>query len=258
MLFYFSATGNTRQVALWIAERLGERAVDIETISGAYSYRLDKDERLGFAFPVYFGTVPSIVADFLGRLHVEVESGYYGYIITTSGPAPANAVGQMRRLMLKHGLTLNAAFSVKTIDTFLPFFTLPDGAERARLESETEVQAKFAAEQIADRTRTSLRKDIFERMTTRFESPIYYVARKTRAFCVSDACTGCGLCASHCPSHAIELSDETHKPKWVRAECMLCLRCLHHCPHEAIDYGRWTRGKSRYREAWGSVSKTET
>ena len=68
MLFYFSATGNTRQVALWIAERLGERAVDIETISGAYSYRLDKDERLGFAFPVYFGTVPSIVADvFMSR-----------------------------------------------------------------------------------------------------------------------------------------------------------------------------------------------
>ncbi len=47
-----------------------------------------------------------------------------------------------------------------------------------------------------------------------------------------DGCNECGICASVCPSGAIDIGTRRIDP----AECITCLRCLHECPEHAIEY----------------------
>jgi NAD-dependent dihydropyrimidine dehydrogenase PreA subunit len=47
-------------------------------------------------------------------------------------------------------------------------------------------------------------------------------------------CTGCGLCAELCPTHAVELVR--NRPVIVRPEdCTFCEICERYCPEEAIE-----------------------
>ena len=54
MIFYFSATGNSKWLAQKIAKRIGDETIDIETIGDgdAYSHDMKSGEVLGFVFPV--------------------------------------------------------------------------------------------------------------------------------------------------------------------------------------------------------------
>lgn len=47
-------------------------------------------------------------------------------------------------------------------------------------------------------------------------------------------CTGCGLCADLCPTHAVEV--QARKAVIVRpTDCTFCEVCESYCPEEAIE-----------------------
>lgn len=47
-------------------------------------------------------------------------------------------------------------------------------------------------------------------------------------------CTGCGICAELCPTHAVEI--RSGKAAIVRpADCTFCEICESYCPEEAIE-----------------------
>jgi len=57
-----------------------------------------------------------------------------------------------------------------------------------------------------------------------------------KMFFASDRCTGCGLCAEHCPNHAIEMRDHGghRRPYWT-FRCESCMRCMGYCPTRAVE-----------------------
>lgn len=250
MIFYFSATGNTRKLAQAIATRTQDLAIDIETAlqEGRFEYELKDGERLGFCCPVYFGTVPQVMQDFIRQLKVKTGTGYYCFVAVTSGGLCAYAPQILIQKLFAQGLTTNAAFELVAIDTFLPMYTIPTGEVRQKIEAETALKTDFIAEQILDKDKGNFyKKGIFPRVSTLGMAPLYKVMNKTKYFKVSDKCNGCGKCSQHCPIQAISMDEEKHQPLWKSDTCMLCMRCVHHCPQEAIDYGKMTVGKTRYR-----------
>ena len=83
-------------------------------------------------------------------------------------------------------------------------------------------------------------------ITSMVSSTMFERDRRTKNFILDDGSTGCGICASKCPAHAIEIQDG--RPVWVKEQCELCLRCLHHCPQFVIQYGDGkTREHGQYR-----------
>jgi Pyruvate/2-oxoacid:ferredoxin oxidoreductase delta subunit len=57
-----------------------------------------------------------------------------------------------------------------------------------------------------------------------------------KLFFASDRCTGCGLCAEHCPNKAIEMRGNRarRRPYWT-FRCQSCMRCMAYCPVRAVE-----------------------
>lgn len=237
MIFYFSATGNCRMIADIIAARTGDTVISIADClkTGKTSFAAEKDERVGFVTPTYFWGLPAAVLNFLETLSLTLPENPYIYHVTAYGTTPGQSAYFFREAAEHRGITVRAAFSVRTVDTWVPVFDLRDGEKNRRITE----QAALAAEHIAD--------DVFARLHGNFVGTVlplplawgvyqnYRAARKTKYFSVDEtACVGCGLCASQCPDNAIAMKEGT--PVFVAAECDLCLGCLHRCPKAAIRY----------------------
>jgi formate hydrogenlyase subunit 6/NADH:ubiquinone oxidoreductase subunit I len=52
----------------------------------------------------------------------------------------------------------------------------------------------------------------------------------------SHRCTGCGLCAAHCPNDAIRMRgrEGRRRPYWT-FRCESCMRCIAYCPTQAVE-----------------------
>lgn len=248
MIFYFSATGNSRYVAQRIAKRTGDTAIDIQTaiVENAYDYQLADNERLGFVVPVYFGDIPKTVKDFIRDVEIRTGDGYYAYCVMTCGAFTAAASYQIKKALMARGLTLNAKFSVLMVDTFAPLFEIPNASNARELENKSRTVIGLIAEQVADKNcgNYDTHPGKFPNITGLFMSPFYKIMQKSIRFNVADNCIGCGLCAKNCPDHAILMHDA--KPKWKNS-CMLCMACFHHCPVRAIDFGQMTKKRIQYK-----------
>lgn len=248
MILYFSATGNSRHVALAIAAARHDVALSMEEAASPYTARLDLSghREWGFVFPSYFGGLPAYVLQYLHRMEVlcRPDEQPFTYCVATYGSVVGNPAAQLRRELKACGLSLHAAYAVRMVDVYTPLFDVTNEAANLRREQEAELQIAEIVKAI-DQRRTH-RVGPLSALIAHCEYGFYRRARRTSAFRLEAArCTGCGLCARHCPEHAIEPDAEGH-PVWTKPQCSLCLRCLHHCPAFAIDRGPTSRRHGRY------------
>lgn len=248
MLFYFSATGNSKRTAEIIAERTGDRLVSIsrELASGEFSYDASDDERIGFVIPTYFYNPPKAVLRFVENLEIEGAGNKYAYIVLTLGTRTGTAGRTLAKALAEKGIDVVAQFCVRTQYTYIPSLEIPGDDELNAILDEADGDSERIAEQVMAFDRGDFNR--FAGTVAAAVSPsmkaAYEKASATSNFILSNTCDGCGLCAEICPDDAIEISDV--RPVWRSDSCTLCLACLHRCPRVAIDLGENTVGKRRY------------
>ncbi len=141
MIFYFSATGNSKYAAERIASAAGDRTVFLRDAVRGRSYRYDvsREERIGFVFPVYFWGLPSILRFFVEKLELTGYRDQYIYAVMTCGGSTGGAADQLTGLLEKKGLSLSAQFGIPMVDNYVPMFKVvgPEEAE-ARLDAAEE------------------------------------------------------------------------------------------------------------------------
>lgn len=245
MIFYFSGTGNSKYAAERIASALDDHLISLRDAIRARRYRYDvsKEARIGFAVPVYFQGLPSILNFFLEKLELTGYRDQYIYVVLTCGNWTGSAAGQLAKALKKKGLTLSAQFGVRMVDNYVPAFDMPDEEEAGRI-------LDAAEETIDDAIRAIRAKGIgdYDRChgpsLTALAYPFYEMGRSTKPFVVTDHCIGCGLCQEVCPCGAIAIAGG--KPAWVKPKCVQCLGCLHRCPAQAIHWKKASENRGRY------------
>ena len=242
MIFYFTATGNSRFVADRIAAATSDRTGNIaECVSNElYSLQLGEGENLGFVIPVYYYGIPVIVSDFLEKLEISSGNNPYSYAILNCGSTTGNAAR-----LIKQALSIDAVFGIKTVDNYVPLSKVAGEAEiNERLDkAENEINGIIAKiNEKATGTYNPVSGFLPGFMTSLFY-PLYKRGRKTKKYYCNDKCTGCGLCKEICPRQAIDIAEGI--PVWIKPQCEVCLACLHRCPVSAIEYGK-SAGRGQY------------
>ncbi len=246
-MYYFSGTGNSLAVAKGISRDIGEcELVPLGSAAAAPGVIVPAADRVGIVSPVYFAGLPSIVADFSGRLDLSGVRYAFG-VMTMGGSGGSSALRQLDAI-LKGGpgtRGLDSGFSVRMPGNYLLLYNSPGGkkCEAMLLDADRsmhEIAGAVRKEAKMTIPWSPLQSIIHRMMYPRFVAGVH---EADRSFSVDDRCTSCGTCAEVCPVGNIRM--EGGHPTWLH-HCEQCLACIHLCPTEAIQAGKKTEGRTRY------------
>ncbi len=243
MILYFSSTGNCEYIAKELAKELSDKAYCINEIN---EINLKSGEKLGFVFPTYFWRLPKIVTEYMNNLKINSKShNPYIFFISTYGSTCGQTGRFMKNHLKKKGLSLSAAFGIKTVDDWTVWFDLSDKNVVNEILKEEKMQLEQIINQIKNQEKTLKMKNTLPMIAVMGSDIAYSFARRTKHLNVNDNCIGCGLCEKECPVDAIKL--ENAKPIWIKKKCTMCLHCLHSCPKFAINYKNKTQNHGQYK-----------
>jgi ferredoxin len=248
---YFSGTGNSRRVASACAESLRGAGydTDLESIRGGKAPDPDADA-VCFCFPVHSLDLPRNVYLYLNGL--PGPSRKIPAMLLVTGGDPDNcgwALASGTRALSGRGYDVKIAALVPMPNNWTPFHSAPGPAEAEGLiEQGVRAAGEWTARFLAGETRwkpISLRK--FGTVGSVLMRTLYHrrgAYKMWMFFEVGNRCSGCGLCASICPTGSIRM--ERGRPVWSDT-CVQCMRCFNYCPTRAIRQLEFLLHGSRHR-----------
>ncbi len=244
-IFYFSTTGNSLNLSREIGRGLGR--AELIAIPNAIKGADTNAQRVGFIFPVHMWGLPSIVTEFVQGLKFETRP--YVFAIATCGGTPAKALLELRRLLRKAGVDLDAGFvcsegsNTVTDDPGIVRFA-------KRMNSKTFVSGKERLPEMLDVIRNKKKRapetgsfavNVYGSMMHSMTSFAKDKLKQTdRNFTVDDRCNRCRICEQVCPRKNITLEEGI---VWHH-NCAMCNACIQWCPQQAIHMKNET---CRYR-----------
>jgi len=247
-IFYFSGTGNAKQIALWFSELAVKRNIDcqlydivktnIQTIG-----TIHPDDLIIFISPIHGFNYPKITLDFIRhfpkggnnivlmntragmKIGKIVTIGLTGIAFMFSSFVLRNKgykiVGQIPFDMPSNWISIHPALNEKTVKYL----------HKVNYERVEKHSHKIFTGQHDFHAYRDLVQDILV-------SPValaYYCAGRfaiAKSFFATADCDNCGLCVKQCPVHAIKTVDA--RPYWT-FKCESCMRCMNHCPRKSIN-----------------------
>ena len=237
IIYYFSGTGNSLDVARHIAEQLGDTLL-ISMGENPYDVRRKSSKRVGFVYPIYYGGMPVMVEKFIRS--IRMTDNVYVFAVATCKGQPGNGVKQMNRLFQLEDHHLSYGTWIKTVDSNI--IELNEKQNTVKRLANSYVQLKSIIEAIQGFEVNH--QGIINPCTSVFhQMKLAHAIKRDCKFQLTDACNHCGICMRICPADNIELVDG--KPLF-RHRCEACMACIQYCPQEALNYKNSTQKKMRY------------
>ncbi len=262
-IFYFSATGNTRQVAFWIKEDLEKKGWIVETFNIELFQKnilkmpdLRSYSLVFVGYPVFAWREPFNVRDFIKRNFAEKELNVVQFF--TYGGILGNAPFKLW-LVLSKGNRYFGKIHIRAEDS-----------HPVLRRKWTMIFIKKGWNLCKDRALLSER---LARVLRRFEKgKIAYEVPHPLAFILDvigiayskgmidlwfkkwidfEKCTSCALCWRYCPAGVIEPMEKEKGgqvkliPRFLKG-CIGCYRCVNICPFDALR-SFFTKGGIKYK-----------
>lgn len=270
MIFYFSGTGNSKWAAKTLALETGDTLVSIpEVINSDCSFTIEKDEHVGFIFPIHGWRVPSIVKEFITKLTIKTlgedtsHVKHYCFCLVTAGDTIGKAMERFQQQI--KSVTVNDALSLKAVCSLImpeSYVGLPSmDVDTKEKELEKKERASKQLKEFSNILKQHPHKDSNQiwgwNQLIRGPIPSFFsgpVGGFFERFLITDKpfhvdsrrCVKCGICANVCPVSDIK-GGLGFEPEWLHnGKCLTCFSCYHHCPHHAIEFGKRTQKKGQY------------
>ena len=270
MIFYFSGTGNSKWAAKTLALETGDTLVSIpEVINSDCSFTIEKDEHVGFIFPIHGWRVPSIVKEFITKLTIKTlgedtsHVKHYCFCLVTAGDTIGKAMERFQQQL--KSVTVNDALSLKAVCSLImpeSYVGLPSmDVDTKEKELEKKELASKQLKEFSNILKQRPHKDSNQiwgwNQLIRGPIPSFFsgpVGGFFERFLITDKpfhvdnrrCVKCGICANVCPVGDIK-GGLGFEPEWLHnGKCLTCFSCYHHCPHHAIEFGKRTQKKGQY------------
>lgn len=244
-IYYFSATGNSLQVAKIIADMQGAELLSMPAHKGVVC----KSKVIGLVFPTYFWGVPRTVEDFIAKLCIDVERPYI-FAVTTYGALHGGVLGHVSRLLNERGLHLDYGMQIESVANFIEEYNPKTGSMREKL-AKADLLARKAAKEIMEEKRNGpFQYSIWDKLFYKIYTGVKM--NHDEGFHVDDTCIHCGICQRICPNQNIVLENELLK---FQHRCEHCVACINCCPQNAIQWKRVTQRRVRYKNPGISVNE---
>lgn len=233
-ILYFTSTGNN----LHISKKLGGELLSIPQLIKNNTYEIT-DDTIGIIVPVYYGSVPIIVREYLKKATLNAE---YLFCIISYGSSYAGAFNDFEKIFKKKGQKINYTNDVKMVDNFTPMFSMD---EEIKIKDTKEIDKKidFIKQDIENHKESKINITTKDAITTKFMDKIFRpVVSKWIKIKVKDGCNDCETCSKVCPQNNITVQQGPN----IGKNCILCLACVQNCPKNII-YTSKQKDDSRFR-----------
>lgn len=226
-ILYFSATGNSLQIAQHIHAAMGGAIRYIPNYDGTGA----EFDRIILVSPIYSFGLPVHVYDLLPRLIKERPV----WVVLNYGGMSGGADTFTYRYAAELGLDIQGVFLVRMPENYTLTFSAPRFYVDAALRSAPKVIDAVVRQIQSGKPHIPKNKRTKEALYLKNRPTWHLIARD---FSVTEDCIRCGKCVELCPTDNISLSDG----KIVFSDrCVICLGCYHRCTQKAIRY----KGKTK-------------
>jgi len=248
-IYFFSGTGNARNVAHWFADTALEHGFSAKTIDIA---KIDRKKiqpppsrsLVGFISPTHGFNYPPAMMYFIFRF--PRSRGNRVFLMNTRAGLKLSkwfvpglsgiALWFSSLVLLVKGYRI---VGLRSIDLPSNWISLHPGVKEKVIESIygrcKEITLKFASKILAGKKVYTAFHDILQDLLITPVSIGYFFLGRfilAKSFYATNACDNCGLCINTCPVKAILTVD--HRPFWSY-RCESCMRCMNNCPQRAIE-----------------------
>ena len=252
-LYFFTGTGNSYRVAAWMADaaRSAGATVTVHPIGTACpGEEIGEGETalLGLVMPTHGFTAPWPMLRFALRL--PRRRGTHAVVVATRagskiGPVftpgiEGTATYLIALILALKGYSIRGATGIDMPSNWIAVHPglCPDTVAGIVARARDRV-AGFTDAVLSGRRRFTGWFPLLVGLSFFLASLGYLLVGRfflAKLFFASDRCTGCGLCAEHCPNNAIEMrgSGNRRRPYWT-FRCANCMRCMAYCPTQAVE-----------------------
>ena len=244
MILYFTGTGNSKFVADYLAEKLEDDVISLNSIIKNGETLVCKSEKPYIIIaPIYAWRLPAVVEETIKN--AQLGGCKKVYCVATMGENSGNADKYIKKIISDKGMNFTGFIGVAMQNNYLFMEKMPKAKEAGKaLKLVIPKLDRIAA---AIKSGESLKKDDKTPMAAFMSSAVNagfnrFMVKKQELAADKD-CISCGRCEKLCPVNNIKM--EKGKPKFL-GNCCGCLACLHHCPKQAINVKNQTQDKGRY------------
>ena len=249
LIYFFSGTGNARNVANWFNNVATDRKIDAKTVDIATIDRKNIESPstgslIGFVSPTHGFNYPPAMMYFIFRF--PRSKGNRVFLMNTRAGMKLSkwflpglsglALWLSALVLLLKGYRIVGLRSVDLPSNWISFHP---GLKEQVVESIylhcKAVTEKFATKILdGKKVYTAFRDIIQDLLISPVSVGYFFVGRfiLAKTFYATDACDKCDLCINSCPVKAILTVD--NRPFWSY-RCESCMRCMNSCPKRAIE-----------------------
>ncbi len=248
-IYYFSGTGNSKNVALWLTKLAAEIHAEYSLINIAQTDRLniekpDPEALVVFVSPVHGFNYPPVMLHFISRFprgknKVVLMNTRAGMLIGNwVTPGLSGAIFYFSSLILAlKGFKIKSFFPVNLPSNWI---SVHPGLNKPTIEkihlNEKERVLRFGQSILNGKTNFMALLEFYDVLMIPIAILYYFIGRFviSKSYFASADCDNCGLCVKSCPVKAIKTID--NRPFWT-FKCESCMRCMGNCPKKAIETG---------------------
>lgn len=247
-IFYFSGTGNSKQVAKWFSELATARSIDCQLFDISKTdlsqlEPLDSNTLIIIISPVHGFNYPKITLDFIRRFPsgknkvvlMNTRAGMkIGSFVTPGLTGIAFILSSI--LLKRKGYKIVGQIPFDMPSNWISIHpALRENAVKFIHQKNYSRAEKHAEKIFAGRNDFLALRDLVQDILIAPISLGYFLLGRyvfAKSFYASYKCDSCGKCIKQCPAKAIKLIND--HPYWT-FNCESCMKCMNSCPKRAIE-----------------------
>jgi ferredoxin len=248
VIYYFSGTGNSRNVAWWLADEASKAGIVSHLVNITHAERLnidppDQEALVVFVSPIHGFNYPPVMLNFIirfprGKNPVVLMNTRAGMLIGKwVTPGLTGIAFLLTALVLRlKGYSIRGMRPVDLPSNWISIHPGLNARTVQFLHEKNRERVNVFSKQIFDgkRSFSALREIIQDVLVAPIAVMYYFVGRfvLAKTYYASGDCDNCGICIKGCPVKAIKLVD--NRPFWT-FNCESCMKCMGNCPKKAIE-----------------------